>query len=186
MAGRAAGQIGRPPALPVVRLCDGSGTTLSAADALFVLAQYADFMLRERRRPTQVQIRRTLGPVEEVLAPSGPLVLPRASLLATARQIVHHIDARGYVPHAVRAHRVDCGPGEVLLALAQAIAADRLPDQVTVEPTGGVPKCAGMGCFANPGAGSALAQPPDYDPSRIRMQARQQSWSYRPAVAAAE
>jgi hypothetical protein len=156
-------------------------TILSAADALFVLAQYVEFMLKERRRPSHIQIRRTLGPVEEVFIPSNSVTFKRADLLLGARLLVHYVNAHGRLPHAIRAHSVDCGPGELLLALAQAIAAEKLPDTVTVKPTAGVPECAAINCFAHATAGSSHA-PAGYKPERIHIQGRQQSWSYRPAV----
>ncbi|GEM_PF-1183784 len=157
-------------------------TTLSAADALLVLAQYVEFMLREHRRPSHIQIRRTFGPVEEVLVPAAPVIFKRQDLLLGARQIVHFVNAYGRLPAAIRAHRAECGPGELLRALAQAIACERIPDTVTVAPTPGVPECAAMDCFARATAGSALAQPPRYQPTQIHMQGYQQSWSYRPAL----
>ena len=69
----------------------------------------------------------------------------------------------------------------MLLGLAQAIASERLPDSVTVEPTAGVPDCAAIDCFARATANSSYA-PPGYQPTQIHMQGLQQSWSYRPAV----
>lgn len=156
-------------------------TTLSAADALYVLAQYADAMLRERHRPEAVQIRRTIGPVEQVFIPKTGVAFKRQDLLFGARQIVNHINATGRAPHAIRSHGIDSGPGELLIALARAIAADRLPDTITVEPTPGVPVCAAMDCFAKATAGSGNA-PAGYRPDQIHLQGWLQSWSYRPAV----
>ncbi|MDA0745656.1 MAG: hypothetical protein O2954_04010 [bacterium] len=156
-------------------------TTLSAADLLYVLAQYVEFLMQEHRRPDHLQIRRTLGPVEAVYTPTRPVTFKRADLLLGARQLVHYVNAHGRLPHAVRCHAVDTGPGELLLALAQAIAAERLPDTITVEPTSGVPECASMDCFTQPTAGSTHA-PPGYTPDQIALQSRLQSWSYRPAI----
>lgn len=158
-----------------------AGTTLSAADAIFLLAHYAEFLLREGRRPDHVQIRRTLGPVEALLTHTQPVALKRQNILFGARQVVHHVNTTGRIPHAVRAHHTDCGPGELLLALARSIAAPELPDSVTVEPTPGVPECAAMDCFARATAGSTVA-PPGYQPDQVHLQGRLQSWSYRPAV----
>ncbi len=158
-----------------------AGTTLSAADALFVLAQYIEFMLQQHRRPAHIQIRRTLGPVEEVFISNAPVTFSRANLLISARQLVHYVNAHGRLPPAIRAHNIDCGPGELLLGLAQAVAAKSLPDRVTVQPTAGVPECAAMPCFARATAAS-ISAPPGYEPTQIHMQGRQQSWSYRPAV----
>ena len=158
-----------------------AGTTLSAADALVVLSHFAEFMLRENRRPANIQIRRTLGPVEEILIPKIQVTFKRQSYLLAARHVVHYVNTHGRLPHAIWAHHIDAGPGEVLLALAQALKADKLPDTVTVEPTGGLPECYTMECFVNATANSSHA-PPGYSPDQIHLQARQQSWSYRPAV----
>jgi len=158
-----------------------AGTTLSAADALFVLAQYIEFMFKEHHRPSHIQIRRTIGPVEEVFIPKSPLTFKRQNYIFGARQVVHYVNAHGRLLHAMRAHGIDSGPGELLLALAQAIVAENLPDSVTVEPTAGVPECASIPCFERATAATQV-QPPGYQPTRIHMQGRQQSWSYRPAV----
>ena len=160
---------------------DVAGTSLSVADALFVLASAVEFMLANRGLPGHVQVRRTLGPVEEVLIPSRPVTFKRQNLMMAARQLVNFVNGHGRLPHAIRAHHVDCGPGELLLALSQSLVADRLPDSVTVEPTAGVPDCVAMECFARASAASSHA-PPGYEPTQIHMQGRQQSWSYRPAI----
>lgn len=156
--------------------------TLSAADALWVLAQYAEHMLTCGTRPDRVQIRRTLGPVEEVLVPKAELSFDRQTYLVGARQVVNYVNAHGRLPAALRCHRVDCGPGELLIALARAPSADSLPDSVTVPPTAGVPDCAAIPFFDRATAGSNAA-PPGYSPDQIHLQGRQQSWSYRPATA---
>lgn len=156
-------------------------TALSAADALYVLSRYVDTMLRDNRRPEAVQVRRTIGPVQQVLIPKAAVTLKRQDLMFGARQVVHHVDACGRVPHAIRAHGVDLGPGEMLIALARAVAAERLPDTVTVEPTAGVPYCAQMDPFARATAGSGNA-PAGYRPDQIHLQGWLQSWSYRPAI----
>jgi hypothetical protein len=156
-------------------------TALSAADALYVLAQYANFLLDENRRPDAVQVGRTIGPVEQVLIPNNAITFKRQDLLLAARQLVHHVNAKGRLPHAMRAHGVDCGPGELLVALAHALATDRIPDAVTVEPTLGVPKCAEMDPFSRTTAGSGHATP-GYRPDQIHLQGWLQSWSYRPAT----
>ena len=156
-------------------------TTLSAADALFVLAQYAEFLLRDEEHPAHLQIRRTIGPVEPVLVPKTSVIFKRADLLLGARQLVNYVNAHGRLPHAIRSHGVDCGPAELLLGLAKAIAVNAFPDTVTVAPTVGVPDCSAIDCFARATAGSSHA-PPGYTPDRIHMQGLQQSWSYRPAV----
>src|SRR5690606_36180590 len=117
-------------------------TTLSAADALWVLASYVEFLLSQHRRPDALQIRRTLGPAEEVLIPPTSLTFKRSSLLLAARQLVHFVNGHGRLPHAIRAHYVDCGPGELLVALAHAITTKKLPEEVTIAPTSGVPRCA--------------------------------------------
>ncbi|MBN1671060.1 MAG: hypothetical protein JXR37_08515 [Kiritimatiellae bacterium] len=157
------------------------GITLSAADALVALAQYTGFMLAHGSRPDHVQIRRTLGPVEEVLIPKSELSFSRQACLLGARQVTNYVNAHGRLPAALRCHRVDCGPGELLLALARALAAESLPDEVTVQPTAGVPDCARIPFFDNCTASSTIA-PPGYSPDQIRWQGRQQSWSYRPAL----
>ena len=100
-----------------------------------------------------------------VFIPTTSVPFKRQDLLLAARQIVHHVNAHGRLPHAIRAHGVECGPGELLAGLARAIAAATLPETVTIQPT----------------AGSTLAQPPGYQPTQIQMQGLQQSWSYRPA-----
>jgi hypothetical protein len=156
-------------------------TTLSAADSLYVLAQYVRFMLAEKRRPDQTQIRRTIGPVEEVYKPSKDIRFKRQNLLLASRHLAEYADANGRLPHALRVHGIDCGPGELLVALAQSVAADKLPDFVTVEPTAGVPECVSMDCFSKATAGSGHATP-GYTPTQIHLQGRLQSWSYRPAV----
>jgi hypothetical protein len=156
-------------------------TVLSAADALYVLAQYVDSLLRDNRRPDAVQISRITGPVEQILIPRSAVTFKRQDLMLAARQLVHHVNANGRLPHALRAHSVDCGPGELLLALAQALSGDRLPDTVTVEPTSGVPKCAEMDPFSKATAGSGHATP-GYRPDQIHLQGWLQSWSYRPAT----
>src|SRR5690606_21752568 len=122
-----------------------------------------------------------LGPAEEVLIPPAPLTFKRSSLLLAARQLVHFVNGHGRLPHAIRAHYVDCGPGEILVALAHAITTKKLPEEVTIAPTSGVPRCAEMDCFAKASAGSTNA-PSGYQPAQIHRQLRQQSWSYRPAV----
>ena len=116
-----------------------------------------------------------------VFIPTTSVPFKRQDLLLAARQIVHHVNAHGRLPHAIRAHGVECGPGELLAGLARAIAAATLPETVTIQPTGGVPACAAIDCFSRATAGSALAQPPGYQPTQIQMQGLQQSWSYRPA-----
>ncbi len=155
-------------------------TTLSAADALVVLSQYAEFMLREHRRPVRIQIRRTIGPVEQVLISKSPLTVNRQGLLMGARQVTQYVNAHGRLPHAIRLHRVDTGPAELLLGLAAAISSDRLPEEVTINPTCGMPECAEMPFFARATA-SSISAPPGYEPTQIHLQGRQQSWSYRPA-----
>jgi hypothetical protein len=156
--------------------------TLSAADALCVLAQVAEHALTHGSRLDHVQIRRTLGPVEEVFVPKSDLSFDRQTYLTGARQVVNHVNAHGRLPGALRCHRVDCGPGELLLALAQALSTDSLPERVTVSPTAGVPHCATIPFFDRATAGSNAA-PPGYEPDQIHWQGRQQSWSYRPATA---
>ncbi len=156
-------------------------TTLSAADTLFLLAQYVEFMLRDDERPSHLQIRRTIGPVEPVLIPKTSVIFKRADLLLGARQLVHFVNGYGRLPHAIRSHGVDCGPAELLLGLSKAVAASAFPDTVTVAPTVGVPDCSAIDCFARATAGSSHA-PPGYRPDQIHMQGLQQSWSYRPAV----
>jgi hypothetical protein len=60
-------------------------TTLSAADALFLLALYFEYVLHTNRRPDALQIRRTIGPVEPVLQPAKAVELKRQSYLLAAR-----------------------------------------------------------------------------------------------------
>jgi hypothetical protein len=160
---------------------EAGSTTLSAADALYVLAQNVESMLRDGCRPAQVQIRRTIGPVEALFCPTGHTTFRRSDLLLAARQAVHYVNKHGKLPHAVRSHAVDCGPGELLIALAQALAGERLPDKFIIEPTDGVPECAKQPFFASAIVGSTHA-PPDYKPTQIQLQCLLQSWSYRPAV----
>ena len=155
-------------------------TTLSAADSLYVLAQYVRFMLAEKCRPDQTQIRRTIGPVEEVYKPAKEIRFKRQNLLLASRHLVEYADPNGRLPHPLRLHGIDCAPGELLIALAQSVAADKLPDFVSVEPTAGVPECVAMDCFSKATAGSGHATP-GYTPTQIHLQGRLQSWSYRPA-----
>jgi hypothetical protein len=159
------------------------GVSLSAAEALFVLAQYGEFLLREQRLPGHLQVRRTLGPVESVLIPERELTFKRQAYLLAARQVHEYVLTHGRLPSALRAHYVECGPGEVLVALARAFSGRELPEEVAVQPTRGVPDCADIPFFANATAASQSARP-GYRPERIHEQGLLQSWSYRPARSA--
>ncbi len=156
-------------------------TTVSTADALFLLATLGEHIMRYNKLPEKLQIRRTLGPVEAVPELTEPVTYRRADYLIAARSVYAYIMAHNRTPHAIRAHNLDAGPGEVLMALAQAFAQAELPEQVTVQPTGGLPACAQYPIFQNANAGSTNA-PPFYDDSRIAMLCKLQSWSYRPLV----
>jgi hypothetical protein len=156
-------------------------TTMSTADALFMLATLGEYVMLHNRLPERLQIRRTLGPVEAVPELSGAVKYLRADYLIAARSVYAYIMAHDRVPSTIRAHSVDAGPGEVLMALAQAFAEDELPEEVTVEATGGLPKCSEFPIFQNARASSTNA-PPFYDDSRIAMLCKLQSWSYRPLV----
>jgi hypothetical protein len=156
-------------------------TTLSTADALYLLAHQVEFMMSAGHRPAELQIRRTLGPVEVVLRPTAPLNVRRSDLLMAARQAFQYINAHGRLPHGIHAHAIDFGPGELLIALAQSLAGERMPDDLTIEPTKGLPKCAGETYFSKTSAASTNG-PSNYEPTQIQLQGLQQSWSYRPAV----
>lgn len=158
-----------------------SPTTLSAADALFLLAHYFECVLQTKRRPNDLQIRRTIGPVEPVMQIAAPVKFKRQSYLLAARCVYQYVLDHDRLPHAIRAHSVDCGPGEVLVALARALEKGALPEEITVEPTGGLPECAKMDFFQKATAATCYATP-GYKPERIHMMGLQQSWSYRPAV----
>lgn len=154
-------------------------TMLSAADALFVLATLGEYVMLNERLPEKLQVRRTLGPVEPVPEMTKPVTYKRDNYLLAARTVYAYTMAHNRLPHVIRAHSVDAGPAQVLIALAQAFAADELPEQVTVAPMPGLPKCSEYPIFRNAKAASTNA-PAFYDSSRISEQCRLQSWSYRP------
>jgi len=70
------------------------------------------------------------------------------------------------------------GRGDVLMALAQAFSQNELPEEVTVQPASGLPKCAEFPIFQNATA-SSIAAPACYDDSAMNLQCKLQSWSYR-------
>ncbi len=157
------------------------GVSLSAADALYVLAQFVAFLARERRRPAAVQVRRPLGPVEPIRTAPGSLGFLRPDLLLGARLLVEYVDQLGRLPAALRIHSLDCGPAELLLALARALLTPTLPESITIESTAGLPESAALPCFSHAAAASTHS-PAGYTSDQIAWQARQQSWSYRPAI----
>jgi len=157
-------------------------TTVSVADALFLLATLGEHMMLYNKLPEKLQIRRTLGPVKAVPEMTEPITLTRANCLMAARAVYAYTMAHGRTPHAIRAHGVSAGPAQVLMALAQAFSQDELPEQVAVQPVAGLPKCAAFPIFANATA-SSIAAPAFYDDSAMNLQCKLQSWSYRPLKA---
>lgn len=164
-------------------VCVGS-VVLSAADALFLLAHAATFILEQRRLPDVLQVMRVLGPVEPVLRPAGRLVLKRQDLFVAARETYHHVLNTGRLPHAIKAHSVEMGPAELARALGlagQALAeTGQIPDRIEVPEVSPLPDAAENPFFRSPRVSSTNA-PPGFRAQRIPELARLQSWSYRPA-----
>jgi len=157
---------------------------LSAADALYVLAHAATFLLENHRVPDAVQVMRVLGPVEPVFRPAGAVTLKRQNLLVAARDTYHQILNTGRLPAAIKAHHVEMGPAE--LARALGIAWTRLeetgalPEQVETPEGPGLPAAAEGPFFRQPRVNSTNA-PPGFRTERIPELVRLQSWSCRPA-----
>jgi hypothetical protein len=158
------------------------GTTLSVADALFLLATLGEHVMLHNSLPGKLQVRRTLGPVEAVPEVNAPLTFSRADYLIAARAVYAYTMAHSRIPPTTRAHGINAGPAQVLMALAQAFAQDDLPEQVTVEPLPGLPASADFALSRNATA-SSIATPAFYDDSTMNLQCKQQSWTYRPLQA---
>lgn len=156
-------------------------TTVSAADALVLLATLGEHMMLYNKLPEKLQIRRTIGPVEAVPDVDKPLTYDRAEYLVAARSAYAYVMAHGRLPHVLKPHRNSSGPAQVLMALAQAFSQDELPEKVTVPPVSAMPECVKLPIFQNAGASSTNA-PPFYDTRRMNMLCKLQSWSYRPLV----
>ena len=154
-------------------------TTLSAADALVLLATLGEHVVLFGKFPEALQVKRALAPVEAVPELTEPLTFRRDNYLLAARVVYNYVMTHGRIPHAIRSHRVDAGPAQVLCALAQAFAAETLPESVCVEPMDGLPACAQLPIFQNARAGSTNA-PPFWDNARMNLLCKLQSWSYRP------
>lgn len=159
-------------------------TTVSAADALVLLATLGEHVIHYNKLPRKLQIRRTIGPAEPVPEIDEPMTVPREEYLMAARGIYSYVMTHGRIPHEVKTHRINCGPAQALMALAQAFSGDELPDEVTVAPVSGLPEAANLPVFKNAKANSTNA-PPFYEDrlgKRMNMLCKLQSWSYRPLV----
>lgn len=160
------------------------GRTLSAADALYVLAHATTFLLENHRIPDEVQVMRVLGPVEPVLRPSGAITLKRPNLFVAARDTYHHILNTGRLPGAIKAHHLEMGPAELARALASVWQrleeTGELPEQVDVPEGPALPAAVERPFFRQPRVNSTNA-PAGFRTERIPELVRLQSWSYRPA-----
>lgn len=156
---------------------------LSAADALYLLAQTFACAFDAGAIPKQLQVKRVLGPVEEPCVVSDEVTLKRDGILGACRDLVDYVNRTGRLPAVVKAFYVEVGPAEFAVGLAQALVEQQatgiIPATVTVKPTTGVPAAAELPFFANYSVGSTNA-PPGFKVERMPKQVKWQSWSYRP------
>jgi hypothetical protein len=77
----------------------------------------------------RVPVRSMFGPTEEPVAGTSAKEMPRSALANDCRILEHSLQDCACVPHCVRTAVGPVGPGSMLVACAQALAA---PDQQTV------------------------------------------------------
>ncbi len=163
--------------------CDDA--TASAADVFAALAWALARYAEAGTLPARAPLRRPLGPTypypEDLPA---PLRLNAADFLRLCTQADAAVSDFGAVPHALRLASAVVPPGPLLLAMVEALdhmLAGRSLETVQLRPAPPWPACAEMKCFQEMALGSH-SLPQGFEPHRVRLLAKMQSWSFRPAL----
>jgi len=159
--------------------------SFSPADVLGLLTFACNHCWRYGRWPEQLPVQRLIGPTEAPFPNEGAVTLSRDCIFGGALAAYTIMMEERRVPGALRALRVDVGPGTWLHALTEfvtaAVETGEMPLEVTVQAMNDLPEAVNESAIRDRRFGSAN-RGPGLNDARLQEMLRWQSWSYRPVA----